>query len=208
MSSAPHWTETEDALLREHYPTASTAELQTLFPTRPLAGIRQRAHQISVRKNLDAYEGGMPFTGSVIGHLSETEKGYLAGIIDGEGCIMLARHLGKRGKYVYHVYVAIANTSVALHHWLEQRLPGAGYVRQRRRVKVDARSTSNQPLWRTGYDWIISGNRVAMVLLREITPYLVIKRAQAELLAGGYLHLSEEERDALYLHLRQLKRHT
>jgi hypothetical protein len=208
MSSAPHWTVTEDALLLEHYPTASNAELQVLFPMRPLAGIRQRAHQIGVRKNLDAYEGGMPFSGSVIGHLSETEKAYLAGIIDGEGCIMLARHLGKRGKHVYHLYVSIANTSMALHHWLEQRLPGAGYVRQRQRVKLDARPTSNQQQWRTGYDWIVSGNRVATILLREIAPYLVIKRAQAELLAGGYLHLSEEERYVLYLQLRQLKRQT
>src|SRR5215510_8298578 len=124
MSSAPHWTAAEDKLLQEQYPTASNSELQALFPTRPLAGIRQRAHQIGVRKNLDAYENGMPFSGSVIEHLSEAEKGYLAGIIDGEGCIMLARHLGK---HVYNLYVSIANTSMALHRWLEQRLPGTGY---------------------------------------------------------------------------------
>lgn len=205
MSSAPHWTETEDTLLREHYPTASNAELQALFPTRPLAGIRQRAHQIGMRKNLDAYENGMPFSGSVIGHLSETEKGYLAGIIDGEGCIMLARHLGKRGKHVYHLYVGIANTSMALHRWLEQRLPGIGYVRQNSPA-VDTRPSAHPERWKTGYDWIVSGNRVAAVLLREIAPYLVIKRAQAELLAGGYVHLSAEERDTMYVRLRQLKR--
>jgi hypothetical protein len=208
MSSAPHWTAAEDELWQEQYPTASNVELQALFPTRPLAGIRQRAHQIGVQKNLDAHENGMPFSGSVIGHLSETEKGYLAGIIDGEGCIMLARHLGKRGKHVCHLHVSITNTSMALHQWLEQRMPGAGYVRQRQRIKIDARPTSNQPQWRTLYDWIISGNRVATILLREITPYLVIKRTQAELLASGYLHLSEEERGALYLQLRHLKRQT
>jgi hypothetical protein len=170
MSSAPHWTAAEDELLQKQYPTASNAELQALFPARPVAGIRQRAHQIGVRKSLDAHENGMPFSGSVIGHLSETEKGYLAGIIDSEGCIMLARHLGQRDKHVYHLYVSMATTSLALHQWLEQRLPGAGYVRQRQRVKIDARPTSNQPQWRTGYDWIISGNRVATVLLREIAP--------------------------------------
>jgi len=206
VSSAPYSTAAEDALLREYYPTASNAELQALFPARPLAGIRQRAHQIGVRKNLDAHERGMPFDGSVTGHLSETEKGYLAGIIDGEGCIMLARHLGKRGKHVYHSYVSIANTSMALHHWLEQRLPGAGYVRRHRRPETDMRPAANPKLWKTGYDWIVSGNRVVAVLLREIAPYLIIKRAHAELLAGGYLHLSAEERDALYLRLRQLKR--
>jgi hypothetical protein len=205
MSSAPYWTEVEDVLVREHYPTASNAELQALFPSRPLAGIRQRAHQIGVRKNLDAHENGMPISGSVIRHLSETEKGYLAGIIDGEGCIMLARHLGKRGKYVYNLYVNIANTSMALHYWLEQRLPGAGYVRQNSRA-VAARPNTHPERWKPAYSWIVSGNRVAAVLLREIAPYLVIKRAQAELLADGYVHLSSEERDVLYLRLRQLKR--
>jgi hypothetical protein len=91
MSSAPYWTAAEDTLLRERYPTATNAELQALFPTRPLGGIRQRAHQIGVHKNIEAHERGMPFDGSVIGHLSEAEKGYLAGIIDGEGHIGLSR---------------------------------------------------------------------------------------------------------------------
>ena len=206
MSSAPHWTAAEDTLLREHYPTASNTDLQALFPARPLAGIRQRAHQIDVRKNLDAREGGMPYSGSVIGHLSETEKGYLAGIIDGEGCIMLARHLGKHDKHVYHLYLSIANTSMALHRWLEERLPGAGYVKQHQQAKLDARPGANPEHWKSRYDWIVSGNRVVSVLLREIAPYLVIKREQAELLAGGYVHLSADEREALYLRLRQLKR--
>lgn len=206
MSSAPYWTIAEDTLLQENYPTASNAELQALFPTRPLAGIRQRAHQIGVRKNLDVHERGMSWDGSVIGHLSETEKGYLAGIIDGEGCIMLARHLGKRGKHVYHLYVSIANTNMALHQWLEQRLPGAGYVRQQHHPETDKRPAANPRSWKTNYNWIVSGNRVTAVLLREIAPYLIIKRAQAELLAGGYLHLSVEERDALYFRLRELKR--
>jgi hypothetical protein len=205
MSSAPYWTAAEDTLLREHYPTATNAELQTLFPTRPLGGIRQRAHQIGIHKNIEAHERGMPFDGSVIRHLSEAEKGYLAGIIDGEGHIGLSRRPGKHGAPIYHIRVVIANTSMALHHWLEQRLPGAGYIMQDTRKKLDARPNTHSERWKTAYKWVIAGNRVALVFLREMVPYLVIKRAQAELLASGYVHLSAAEREELYARLRQLR---
>ena len=47
---------------------------------------------------------------------------------------------------------------------------------------------------------------MAIVLLQEIAPYLIIKREQAELLVNGYVHLSVEDRDTLYVKLRQLKR--
>ena len=93
---------------------------------------------------------------------------------------------------------------MALHRWLEQRLPGTGYVK-RTSPGVVTRPNAHPERWKTSYDWIVSGNR-AVVLLREIAPYLVIKNAQAELLAGGYVHLSAEERDAMYLRLRHLKR--
>lgn len=206
MSSAPYWMAAEDALLRDQYPTATNAELQALFPTRPLGGIRQRAHQIGIHKNIEAHERGMSFNGSVIGHLSETEKGYLAGIIDGEGCIRLSRRPGKHGAPIYHIYVVVVNTSMALHHWLEQRLPGVGYIREDTRRKRHAHPGAHPENWRTVYNWVIMGNRVAVVFLREIAPYLIVKSAQAELLAGGYVHLSAEERDALYTRLHQLKR--
>jgi hypothetical protein len=46
---------------------------------------------------------------------------------------------------------------------------------------------------------------MALVFLREIAPSLVIKRAQAESLASGYVHLSAAEREELYARLRQLR---
>lgn len=57
-----------------------------------------------------------------------------------------------------------------------------------------------------GYNWVLSGNRQVMSFLREIIPYLVIKKEQAELLADGYLHLPEEERFALFQKIRDLKK--
>jgi hypothetical protein len=198
MSSAPHYTPEDDAWLRAHYARASAQDIAARFPTRSPRGVRQRAWLLRLRVDKDAVDQGPPVT-TVIGHLSERDRAYLAGIIDGEGCIMLARRHpnGPNRRPVYAPYVSIANTSPALRSWLEERLPGlATYNRFNR-----------QPgRWREQWTWMLAGNRQVMTFLREIAPYLVIKREQAELVAGGYLLLSEEERFRLYLRIRALKR--
>src|SRR5205823_526176 len=124
MSSARYYSQQEDDLLRQYYPTATKAELSVLFPGRSPHGLEVRAHRLGLRKNLEAREMGMPFTGSVIGHLKDTERAYLAGILDGEGCISIQRrtHLGPH-KPIYALYVGIYNTSPALKAWLDSRLP-------------------------------------------------------------------------------------
>src|SRR5688572_24976410 len=110
MSSGHYWSAVEDSLLRQYYPTASNAALQSLFPDRPLRGIAIRASRLGIAKRKEHWELGMPFTGSVIGHLSETDKAYLAGILDGEGCIRLSRHRSGTTTYVYHIQITITNT--------------------------------------------------------------------------------------------------
>lgn len=197
MSTAQYWTPQEDEILRQHYATSSNAEIETLLPGRNLHGIKIRASRLGLRKELAFHEMGMPFTGSVIGHLPERDKAYLAGIIDGEGTITIHRRLQKGVMPVYALYVGIANTSPALRKWLEERFPERVYVKKLPRAKEHHRQA---------YDFVLSGNRQVMVFLREIAPYLVIKREQAELVAQGYVHLSEEERFALYKKLRELKK--
>jgi hypothetical protein len=205
MAAHSFYTPEEDEIIRLHYPTATQSKIAQMLPMRELNGIRIRATRLGVHKDKECWEVGIPFSGSVIGHLTEAEKGYLAGIIDGEGCILMNREKGKKGDYIYRVFVTIANTSMKLHEWLEEKLPGRGYVRQA--YPGEKRSPTSHPeRWKTSYNWTISGSRVAIVLLREIAPYLIIKREQAELLVNGYVHLSSEERNNLYVKLRQLKK--
>lgn len=198
MSQSVYYTPQEDEIIREYYPTVSHTEIMQMLPGRTSQGIRVRANRLGVHKNKECYEGGMPFTGSVIGHLSEIEKAYLAGIIDGEGCIMLQRrtHRGVN-KPIYALYVSIGNTSPSLKQWLDERIPTKTY---------NHILSSKNPKHREGYNWILAGNRQVMVFLREIMPYLVIKKEQAQLLANGYVHLPEEERFALFQKIRELKK--
>ena len=199
MASASYWTPEEDELLCQHYPTSTNTEIQALFPHRPPHGITLRASKLGIRKDITLYENGLPFSGSVIGHLSETEKGYLAGIIDGEGCISMNRHIKKGAAPVYRLFVQISNTSPALKKWLDEHFPKKTYWWKTTHFK--------RQQWRDCYHWILSGNRQVMVFCREIAPYLVIKKEQAELVAQGYVHLSEEERAALWQKLHELKKH-
>lgn len=197
MSTAQYWTPQEDEIMRQHYPTSSNAEIEALLPGRRLHGIKIRASRLGLLKALPYHEMGMPLTESVIGHLSETEKAYLAGIIDGEGCITINRRVAKGRAPVYALYVGIATTSPALKQWLEEHFPERVYIRKMTKMREHHRQS---------YEFVLSGNRQVIVFLREIAPYLIIKRDQAELVAQGYVHLPEEERYALWQKLRAIKK--
>jgi hypothetical protein len=197
MSAGKHWSKHEDSILEKHYPTSSNKEILQFLPNRNIHGIRIRANRLHIVKQKQYWDLGIDFNGSLLSHLSESEKGYIAGIVDGEGCIRLSRHktIGKNKSHIYHIQVTISNTSSQLLDWLENKIPGIAYHRK----------TSQNPKWKDCYSWVIAGNRRAIIFLKEIKPYLVIKKKQAELLSNGYVHLSDQERDKLYLELHESK---
>jgi hypothetical protein len=49
---APHWSEEEDAILREHYPTATSRQLMHLLPLRTLESMNVRAHYKGIRREV------------------------------------------------------------------------------------------------------------------------------------------------------------
>lgn len=199
MAISTYYTSEEDELLRKLYPTTSNTKLITSFPNRPITGLISRASKLGIKKDKRFYDGGIQAEENIIGHLSEVEKAYLAGIIDADGCIRLnRRHNNKTHQPVYAAYVQIYTTSPALTKWLEEHFPGKS------RLEKDDRK--DHPTWRTGWVWVLSGNRRVMAFCKEIAPYLIIKREQAELIVDGYVHLPEAERFALFQKLKDLKR--
>lgn len=101
-------------------------------------------------------------------NLSEVEKAYLAGIIDGEGSICLARQFAKRshGRYIYPT-VRIANTKKILFEWIQ--------------VRVDLKGTFYES---NGCLHICWTGKQAIAILKEVLPYFVIKRKQADVVLG------------------------
>jgi len=101
-------------------------------------------------------------------NLSEAELGYIAAIIDGEGCITIQKtHQPRReGLYYRRLVVEISNTSYELMDWLQARLGGNITDRDKggnRKIQYRLMLTSNN----------------AYTLLKAVGKYFVIKGAQA-----------------------------
>lgn len=108
--------------------------------------------------------------------LSSLEKAYIAGLLDGEGCINIYRintdYTKGKEKRLYPKYilsVTIYNSHFETIKWLHDTL--GGYLQTR---------TSKNEKWRVNYAWRICAN-VAMAFLKEVKPYMRIKTNQANL---------------------------
>ena len=131
--------------------------------------------------------------------LDEKTKGYIAGIIDGEGSLMVYPFKSKEGYTIYQARLAVGNTKKELIDYLE-KTTGIG------RVRV-SHTSQGKPF----YYWALHGNNIRK-FLPSILPYLLLKRKQAELLLEylsivkvGYRHLQgEDKRVGIAAEMRRL----
>lgn len=93
---------------------------------------------------------------------------YLAGIIDGEGCISLRRNKG-RGQYYVRVCVGIAHRRTC--ELLQETF--GGNVRQEKRSKYP----NAQPIFR----WDMSRTEDVLNFLEQVAPFIRIKARQVKL---------------------------
>lgn len=99
---------------------------------------------------------------------------YTAGIFDGEGCISIAK--GRKGKkysnpneFYHKLYVCITNTNERLILFIYKNYGGHLYTNIRR-----------SPKHKLCYKWGLTQQQ-AEDFLKEILPYLIVKKEQAEL---------------------------
>jgi len=102
--------------------------------------------------------------------ITELERAYLAGFIDGEGCISIIEQRRTNSPMPsLHVVVAVSSCEkTILDYWAEKT--GLGSVN----LSTKARGNS-----RNGYLWQVSA-RKAMGLLVMVYPYLILKKPQAD----------------------------
>jgi hypothetical protein len=113
----------------------------------------------------------MPLTAKgeeIKGALTETEKAYIAGIIDGEGSIVLGRR-NTGCKDTVYPHVSVGNTNEALLSWLRAKV-GSGYWTAYK---------GGKPGWKPQTHWGVTSAK-AYALLVEIRPYLILKGRQAD----------------------------
>lgn len=111
--------------------------------------------------------------------LDEPHRGYLAGILDGEGTIFI-RHRGARTEFpvgdrrrwrLWTLGVRVNNTDARLIDWLHEHFDGNKYFAEKSRS-----APHHKPL----HFWTITGRNTGPVLEAAL-PYMIIKKRQAEI---------------------------
>ena len=103
--------------------------------------------------------------------ITETDLAWAAGIIDGEGCILLGRWKARnRPGSTYRLSVLVTNTSFMMLHRLRE-IFGVGFITPRR-----AALKHHKPQW----SWHVSCSEAELVL-RAVEPYIVAKRDETRL---------------------------
>lgn len=131
-------------------------------------GGRGRPHKSQRLCSIQCQKLGRVRSGTLCSELSVEVAAYLAGLIDGEGSIMLIER--KRGESGAYLRVTIANTCLGVLEWAKQKT-GIGMSFTQR---VESRTH------KASYSWRCHGDG-AHSLLKQIRPYLIIKAEQADL---------------------------
>lgn len=117
--------------------------------------------------------------------MKKTDLAYIAGLMDGEGCIGIYKNRKHSGKgYTYQLYVSLGQAN----EWICQYLKFAFGDS----ITYYNKTRGRQPYWQ----WSTT-TRKALNLLQQVLPYLKLKRPQAELAIKFQLakkHRSEYER--------------
>ena len=127
--------------------------------------LRKRAKKMGISVRIGHVKTVVPMALTI--PLRESELGYLAAIIDGEGTVSIYR--GTRRA----VQVSVANTDVGLMEWL--KLIG-GRIRARKPVKLNSGLGFRKPQ----FTWAVVARLEVEALLRAVEPYMIIKRAKAQ----------------------------
>lgn len=110
-------------------------------------------------------------------NLTETEAAYIAGLIDGEGSILLTRHwIKNRKRYYYNVKVRLFNTNIEALEWVQIKV-GGGSLFPFPNYRYSNRFNTQKQMYILDFS-----RRLAVELLRRVLPYLIVKRRQAEVI--------------------------
>lgn len=106
---------------------------------------------------------------------SETTAAYMAGILDGEGCLSIGNYSGNRknGDKHYQVNIAISSTDEALITWIVDTFGGYKGKYTPKQMSINGRKQV--------FRWQCSSDRLSHIC-EVCLPYLIIKKRQAEIL--------------------------
>jgi hypothetical protein len=115
---------------------------------------------------------GCDLFGASVNNLTETEKAYIAGLIDGEGCLTITKQmLNGCVNYSYAILVIVSMTDERVIRYLH-KVTGIGAVHFIRPPK---------PEYKDQWTWQLSRFQ-ALELIAAIVDYLIVKQDEARLI--------------------------
>jgi hypothetical protein len=154
-----YWTEAEREILKESYKSYPVKYDEGLIKKHGVDGCHTEAYRMKLTK-------GIRNPGLDLVHLSETEKAYMAGIIDGEGSIIMNYNKPKTNPAIL-----VANTHKGVLDWIQEKFTAGG-------LAVTYRNRHN-PKWQDVYQLHIHGVKNVYDILTAIEPYLIIKKEKS-----------------------------
>lgn len=108
--------------------------------------------------------------------LTEKQMGYLAGIIDGEGCISIGSHKNTKTKPYFFPTIDISNTDKRLMVFVNSILPSS-YILKKDNGKI-GKYKCNKKL----YVYRIYNQQKVGLFLKKIMPFLLLKKERAKIM--------------------------
>lgn len=101
--------------------------------------------------------------------LEKTQLAYIAGIIDGEGCITIIKHKTRCKSPHYQVHVVMCMCDPRILEFLNKNFGGSFRPKRKKTLR-----------WRKAFQWSLVANQ-AIAFLRIIRPWLVLKAEEADI---------------------------
>lgn len=158
-----HWTENEIVFLKEHYLRLSLKEISK-FLNRSYTSVRKKRYRL--RFAPDFAKDVEPLHG-----LSENEKAYIAGFIDGDGCLGFEiTHRQEKPIFAIPV-VNIDNTDKEIINWLTEKI-NLGQWKSQKFYMHHSKDQKRKATYRVS----IRGRFRVESFLRAILPHLRVKK--------------------------------
>lgn len=168
------WTLEELDTLKNCYSNLSKKELFKVLPKKDWTNIRHKAQELGLtldynrwyKRNWKKFEDFGNIT------LSDIERGYLAGIIDGEGTIRIVKAKNKQWKTTYYApFISITNTDPKLMSYIRELVKiGSFYIELR-----------TKPQHRQKMVYSIASIEGVKQILEQIKGLLIVKKRNAML---------------------------
>lgn len=186
MPHYPLWNEEDIEILKENFPKLAIdgrsgplnkEKLKSILPKRSWNSILWKARMLGLKRDFRVVYPPLD--------ISEVDKAYIAGLIDGEGCISLNKQTRKKTGFVnYFPYISIANKNLEILKWIEE-ITGLGKIRRLTPPPPSKRTEKwrQRPwTWSNCYTYGVNNHASCYRFCIDIGPYMKIKKEHIDLL--------------------------